>query len=63
MAWERFRSIDLEYCEDEKKPYAVTAWCNVGGVEVGDRFSKEVGDVLIEALGEDGITINVEVKP
>jgi hypothetical protein len=36
----------------------------VGGMNVGDRFTEQVGEVIIEALREDGITIDVtQSKP
>jgi hypothetical protein len=32
----------------------------VGGIYVGDRFTDEVGEILIEACRGDGITVEVE---
>jgi hypothetical protein len=32
----------------------------VGGIYVGDRFTEEVGEILIAACREDGITVEVE---
>lgn len=60
MAFARFRRIDFDYEPDHKYPYVCTAWREVGGMNVGDRFTEEVAEVLIEALRADGIEIVVE---
>lgn len=60
MAFARFRRIDFDYEPDHKYPYVCVAWREVGGMNVGDRFTEEVAEVLIEALRADGIEIVVE---
>jgi len=60
MAFARFRYIALERDgKDEKYPWRVTAWRNVGDIWCGDRFSDGVAQVLIEAWREDGIEVSV----
>ena len=59
MAWKRFRRIDFDHEPGHKYPYVCTAWREVGGMNVGDRFTEEVAEVLIEALRADGIEIVV----
>lgn len=53
MAWARHRKIEFDYEPDHKYPYVCVAWCEVGGMNVGDRFTQEVGAVLIDALKDD----------
>ena len=59
MAWEKHRKIEFDYEPDHKYPYVVTAWCNVGGINCGDRFTEEVAEVLISSVREDGIKVVV----
>lgn len=59
MAFARFRRIEFDHEPDHKYPYVCVAWREVGGISCGDRFTQEVGDVLIDALREDGIEIVV----
>ena len=59
MAWEQHCLIELDYEPDHKYPYVVTAWCNVGGINCGDRFTEEVAEVLISSVREDGIKVVV----
>ncbi|NBW15744.1 MAG: hypothetical protein EBR82_47930 [Caulobacteraceae bacterium] len=56
----RLRKIVFDHTEGAPYPYVCSAWREVGGMNVGDKFTQEVGDVLIEALREDGIEIVVE---
>lgn len=59
MAWAKHRMIEFDYEPDHKYPYVCVAWCEVGGMNVGDRFTQEVGDVLIDALkGEIKVVVN-----
>jgi hypothetical protein len=41
-------------------PYRCAGWRNVGGFNVGDTYTEEVGEILIEACRGDGITVEVE---
>jgi hypothetical protein len=59
MAFARLRYIAMEIDDDPKYPWVVTAWRQVGGINCGDRFTREVGDVLIEAWREDGIEVSL----
>jgi hypothetical protein len=64
MAFAKYRYIAFDYEEGHAYPYVCTAWRMVGGMNVGDRFTEQVGEVIIEALREDGITIDVtQSKP
>lgn len=60
MAFQKHRKICFDYEPMNKYPYVCTAWCEVGGIYVGDRFTQEVGEILIEACRGDGITVEVE---
>jgi hypothetical protein len=60
MAWARLRYIAVEIDDHPKYPFVVTAWRNVGDIYCGDRFSRSVGDILIEAWREDGIEVSVK---
>lgn len=61
MAFGKHRKICFDREPDHKYPYVCTAWREVGGIYVGDRFTDEVAEILIEAFREDGITVEVEV--
>jgi hypothetical protein len=51
--------IEFDYEPDHKYPYVCAAWCEVGGMNVGDRFTDEVGEALIDYLKDDvKITVN-----
>lgn len=58
MAFQKHRMIEFDYEPGHKYPYVCVKWCEVGGMNIGDRFTEEVGDVLIDAL-KDEITIFV----
>jgi hypothetical protein len=60
MAFEQHRKVCFDHEAEGKYPYVCTAWCEVGGIYVGDRFTEEVAEILIEAMREDGITVEVE---
>ena len=60
MAFGKHRKICLDHEPDHKYPYVCAAWCEVGGISIGDRFTEEVAEILIEAWREDGITVEVE---
>jgi hypothetical protein len=60
MAYARFRKIVFNHTEGEPYPYVCSAWREVGGMNVGDKFTQEVGDVLIEACRADGIEVVVD---
>ncbi len=60
MAFQKHRKICFDHEPGHKHPYVCTAWCEVGGIYVGDRFTQEVGEILIEACRGDGITVEVE---
>jgi len=64
MAFARLRYVALE-CDgqDEKYPYVVTAWRNVGDIYCGDRFTAGVADCLVEAWRADGIEVSVTGTP
>ena len=59
MAWEKHCLIEFDYEPDNKYPYVVTAWCNVGVINCGDRFTEEVAEILISSVREDGIKVVV----
>lgn len=54
------RRVRLEHNPDGPYPYVCRCWLNVGGFNIGDRYTQEVGDVLIEAMRVDGIEVTVE---
>lgn len=54
------RSVRFEYDASEDYPYMCAGWLNVGGFNVGDRYTQEVGEVLIEAMRADGIKVDVD---
>jgi hypothetical protein len=60
MAFQKHRKICFDHDPKHKYPYVCTGWCEVGGMNIGDRFTEEVGEILIEACREDGITVEVE---
>ena len=60
MAFQKHRKICFDHEPGHKYPYVCTAWCEVGGIYVGDRFTQEVGEILIETCRGDGITVEVE---
>jgi hypothetical protein len=65
MAFAKHRLIEFDYEPDHKYPYVCVAWREVGGMNVGDRFTQEVGDVLIDALKDEikvVVNQNVEVR-
>lgn len=62
MAWKSFQRIDFDYEVGHAKPYVITAWCNVGGVECGDRFTYEVGEIFMDGLRLAEITYTVRVR-
>lgn len=62
MAWGKHRKICFDYEPEHKYPYVCTGWREVGGIYVGDRFTEEVAEILIAAVREDGITVEVEGK-
>jgi hypothetical protein len=45
--------IEFDYEPDHKYPYVCVAWRYVGGMNVGDRFTEEVGEALIDYLKDD----------
>jgi hypothetical protein len=45
--------IEFDYEPDHKYPYVCVAWREVGGMNVGDRFTAEVGEALIDYLKDD----------
>lgn len=59
MAWKRFRKIEFDHEPEHKYPYVCVAWREVGGMNCGDRFTEEVGQLIIEACREDGIEVVV----
>ena len=60
MAFKKHRKISFDHEPGNTYPYVCTGWCEVGGIHIGDRFTAEVGEILIEACREDGITVAVE---
>jgi hypothetical protein len=62
MAFARFRQIEFDHEPDHKYPYVCVAWCEVGGMNVGDRFTEEVGQALIDYLKDDVKIVVNEVK-
>jgi hypothetical protein len=60
MAFGKHRKICFDYEPGHKYPYVCSAWCEVGGMNIGDRFTEEVAEILIESCREDGITVEVE---
>lgn len=53
MAFAKHRMIEFDYEPDHKYPYVCVAWCEVGGMNVGDRFTDEVAEALIDYLKDD----------
>ena len=53
MAFAKHRMIEFDYEPDHKYPYVCVAWREVGGMNVGDRFTDEVGEALIDYLKDD----------
>lgn len=53
MAFAKHRMIAFDYEPDHKYPYVCCRWCEVGGMNVGDRFTDEVGEALIDYLKDD----------
>lgn len=53
MAFAKHRMIEFDYEPDHKYPYACVAWCEVGGMNVGDRFTDEVAETLIDCLKDE----------
>lgn len=53
MAFGKHRMIEFDYEPDHKYPYVCVAWCEVGGMNVGDRFTDEVGEALIDYLKDE----------
>ena len=53
MAFGKHRMIEFDYEPGRKYPYVCVAWCEVGGINVGDRFTDEVGETLIECLKDE----------
>lgn len=53
MAFAKHRMIEFDYEPGHKYPYVCVAWCEVGGMNVGDRFTEEVGEALIDYLKDD----------
>ena len=53
MAFAQHRMIEFDYEPGHKYPYVCVAWCEVGGMNVGDRFTEEVGDALIDYLKDE----------
>jgi hypothetical protein len=52
--------VRLEHTAGSDYPYRCAGWQNVGGFNVGDRYTEEVGEVLIESMRSDGIDVVVE---
>lgn len=52
-AWAKHRMIEFDYEPGHKYPYVCVAWCEVGGMNVGDRFTEEVGEALIDYLKDE----------
>lgn len=50
MAYAKHRMIEFDYEPGHQYPYVCVAWCEVGGMNVGDRFTEEVGEALIDYL-------------
>ena len=53
MAFAKHRMIEFDYEPDHKYPYVCVAWREVGGMNVGDRFTYEVGESLIYYLKDE----------
>lgn len=53
MAFAKHRMIEFDYEPGHKYPYVCVAWCEVGGMNVGDRFTDEVGEALIDYLKDE----------
>ena len=53
MAFGKHRMIEFDYEPDNRYPYVCVAWREVGGMNVGDRFTQEVGEALIDYLKDD----------
>lgn len=45
--------VEFDYEPGHKYPYVCVAWREVGGMNVGDRFTEEVGEALIDYLKDD----------
>ena len=53
MAFAKHRMIEFDYEPGHKYPYVCVAWCEVGGMNVGDRFTEEVGEALVDYLKDE----------
>jgi len=61
VTFAKYRKIEFDYEPDHPYPYVCVAWRGVGGLNVGDRFTKEVGETLIDALRRDvKIVVNAD---
>jgi hypothetical protein len=54
--------IEFDHELDHKYPFVCVAWREVGGMNVGDRFTQEVGEALIDYLKDDVKIVVNEVK-
>ena len=59
MAWAKHRRVEFDYEADHDYPYVVTAWFNVGGFNCGDRFTDQVGEILVDEMKKDGIKVGI----
>jgi hypothetical protein len=53
MAFGKHRMVEFDYEPGHKYPYVCVAWREVGGMNVGDRFTDEVGEALIDYLKDE----------
>jgi hypothetical protein len=54
------RYVRLEHYAGGDYPYRCAGWRNVGGFNVGDKYTDEVGEVLIEHMRDSDIEVIVE---
>lgn len=53
MAFAKHRMIEFDYEPGHAYPYVCVAWCNVGGMNCGDRFTDVVGEALIDYMKDE----------
>ena len=53
MAFAKHRMVEFDYEPDHPYPYVCVAWREVGGMNVGDRFTEEVAETLIDAIKDE----------
>lgn len=54
------RYVRLEHVPEALYPYRCAGWRNVGGFNVGDKYTEEVGELIVESLRGSDVEIIVE---